>query len=151
MGESLFPIDMPVAEVEPVADAGQVSFGRSWRFDFAAGDFVLTPSGAVAGADYFDAWLQWCRKALVTERYRYLAYTRAYGQEFEDLIVRHLSRAANESEIRRMVTECLMLDPRTAAVENFTFEWDGDVCYFTCEISNVRGETGTVSSEVVIV
>lgn len=151
MGESLFPTDMPVAEVETAAVAEDVSFGRSWQFDFSIGEFVLMPAGGVATADYFDAWLQWCKKALMTERYRYLAYTRAYGQEFAALISRHLTRAGNESEIKRIVAECLTVDPRTAAVENFTFDWDGDVCMFTCEISNVRGETGTVSSEVVIV
>ena len=150
MTESLFPTDMPVAEIEAAAVAEQLAFGRSWRFDFSIGEFVLTPAGKVAEAEYFEAWLQWCLKALRTERYRYLAYTRAYGQEMDSLIGRHLTRAANESEIRRMVTECLTVDPRTAAVGNFVFDWDGDICTFTCEISNVRGEVGKVSSEVVI-
>ncbi|HOV80184.1 MAG TPA: DUF2634 domain-containing protein, partial [Bacillota bacterium] len=128
----------------------QVKFGRSWRFDFDAGEFVMTPTGRVAEIRDTDAWLEWCKKALQTARYRYLVYSRNYGQEFDDLIGRHLTRAGNESEIKRIVTECLMVDPRTAAVENFTFRWEGDQCYFTCEVSNVRGETGTVSGSVVI-
>lgn len=128
----------------------QVPFGRSWRFDFEAGEFVITPTGGVAQSRDIDAWLEWCRKALRTPRYRYLAYGRSYGQEFGDLIARHLSRAGNEAEIRRMVTECLMVDPRTASVSNFEFDWRGDSVFFTCEVRNVRGETATLTASVVI-
>ncbi|NPV52224.1 MAG: DUF2634 domain-containing protein [Firmicutes bacterium] len=149
MPEQLFPVDEP--EIEPAGtEERQVSFGRSWRFDFDKGEFVLTPTGRVAESEGADAWLEWCQKALMTARYRYMVYSRSYGQEFEELIGRHLTREANESEIRRIATECLMVDPRTASVGNFTFQWDGDTVYFTCEVSNVRGETGTVSGMVVI-
>lgn len=148
---NLFPTEEVTATPEVTEiPANQVQFGRSWKFDFEAGEFVLTPTGKVQETEDVDAWLEWCKKALQTARYRYLAYSRNYGQEFEDLIGRHLTRAGNESEIKRIVTECLMVDPRTAAVENFTFTWEGDQCYFTCEVSNVRGETGTVSGSVVI-
>lgn len=128
----------------------QVQFGKSWRFDFDRGEFVLTPTGKVAEAQGASGWLEWCRKALMTARYRYLAYSRRYGQEFEDLIGRHLGCEANESEIKRMVTECLMLDPRTASISNFSFEWAGDEVYFTCEVANVLGDTTSLSGSVVI-
>ncbi len=145
----LFPASDPVPVVAPLENR-QVQFGKSWRFDFAQGDFVLTPAGRVAQVEGVDGWLDWCKKALMTTRYRHLVYSRQYGQEFEDLIGRHLSREANESEIKRMVTECLMLDPRTAAVSNITFEWAGDEVYFTCELLSVRDETATLSGSVVI-
>ena len=48
------------------ADSEEVRFGRSWRFDYDAGDFVLTPSGKVAAADAHEAWVQWCIKAVKT-------------------------------------------------------------------------------------
>ena len=142
---NLFPeIENPPVEEEFQETEDQIHFGRSWRFDYDAGDFVLTPTGKVADVQEVDAWLEWCKKAIRTERYKYLVYSRSYGQEFEDLIARHLPRAANESEIIRIVTETLMVDPRTASVGNFTFRWEGDQCFFTCEVTNVRGQTGTV-------
>lgn len=148
---NLYPTEEVTATSEVTeVSASEVQFGRSWKFDFDAGEFVLTPTGKVQETEDVDAWLEWCQKALQTARYRYLAYGRNYGQEFDDLIGRHLTRAGNESEIKRIVTECLMVDPRTASVENFTFTWEGDVVKFTCEVSNVRGETGTISGEVVI-
>lgn len=148
---NLFPVKdvTPLPELN-VTPANHIQFGRSWRFDFDNGDFVLTPTGKVAEIQGVDAWLEWCKKALMTARYRFLVYSRNYGQEFDDLISRHLNRAGNESEIKRIATECLMADPRTAAVDNFTFRWDGDQCFFTCKVSNVRGENGNLNGNVVI-
>lgn len=128
---------------------GTVSFGRSWRFDFGLGEFVMTPTGKIAVAADTDAWVEWCRKALQTERYRCMAYSRNYGQEFDGLIGSGLSRSAVESEIRRLTRETLMSDPRTARVDDFSFRWEEDRCYYTCTISNVRDETGSITGSVV--
>ncbi|MBE3576872.1 MAG: DUF2634 domain-containing protein [Limnochordales bacterium] len=146
---NLFPTEPPSLQPAPPVSK-IVPFGRSWRFDFAKGEFVLTPTGRVAESHGADAWLEWCQKALLTERYRYLAYSDQYGQEYEDLMARHLTRAANESEIQRITRETLMVDPRTASVDHFVFEWDGDTVRFTCEVTNVRGEKGVVTGMVVI-
>lgn len=149
---NLFPeIEALAAQDETTMDEGNVTvpFGRSWRFDFAVGEFVLTPTGKIAETEGTDAWAEWCRKALHTERYRYLAYSRDYGQEFEGLIGSGLSRSAVESEIRRIAAETLMYDPRTAGVEQFGFAWEADTCQFTCTIANVRDETGTITGSVV--
>lgn len=139
----------PSAEL-PETKVSQVEFGKSWRFDFKTGEFVLSPTGKVAESEGVDAWIEWCKKTLMTERYRWLVYSRNYGQEFEALIRRNLNRAGNESEIKRITTECLMVDPRTKSVDNFQFAWDEDKCYFTCVITSVRGETGTLNGSVVI-
>ncbi|CAI6068948.1 DUF2634 domain-containing protein [Cohnella sp. JJ-181] len=148
---NLFPAATIAAEV--LADgpeASGASFGRSWRFDFDAGEFVLTPTGKIAGAaEDAEAWLEWCRKALATERYRHLVYSRLYGQEFESLIGLGLSRAAVESEIARIASETLLADPRTARVEGFTFAWQGDTCSFACSVTSVRDEAGTIEGSVV--
>lgn len=146
---NLFPLD-DTATIETAETANKASFGKSWRFDFEKGEFALTPAGKVAETSDIEAWLEWCQKALITARYRYLVYSRSYGQEFGDLISRHLSRSANESEIKRIATEALMVDPRTASVNNFKFTWEGDTVYFTCEVTNIRSESGTISGQVVI-
>jgi hypothetical protein len=146
---NLFPLDEDTS-TETAETASKVSFGKSWRFDFENGEFVLTPAGKVTETSDVEAWLEWCKKALITARYRYLVYSRNYGQEFDDLISRHLSRSANESEIKRIATEALMVDPRTASVNNFKFTWEGDTVYFTCDATNTRSETGTINGQVVI-
>lgn len=126
----------------------EVAFGRSWRFDFDVGDFVMTPTRKVAVADETAAWVMWCQKAIRTPRYRHLIYSRGHGEELEDLIGKGYSRAVLESEIQRMVTEALMVDPRTASVGDYTFSWREDACYFTCRISNVREEEAVLEGSV---
>lgn len=144
---NLFPIEPVVEEQAIEAETG--FFGRSWAFDFEAGEFALTPTGKVAETRDTDAWVQWCRKALQTERYRHVVYSRDYGQEFADLIGLGLTRSAMESEIARIATETLSVDPRTAAVGPFVFEWEGDVCRFECRIANRRDEETTIQGSVV--
>lgn len=147
---NLFPTEGSAAVLpETQNKASQVKFGRSWRFDFEAGDFITSPTGKTMVATEEDAWLEWCQKAILTERYKYLIYSRQYGQEFADLIRRNLPRAANESEIKRIVTEALKVDQRTASVDNFTFTWDGDQCFFTCLVTSIRGTSGQLTGKVV--
>ncbi|SCW43968.1 Protein of unknown function [Paenibacillus tianmuensis] len=145
---SLFPSSPILPEASEFA-VRTIGFGRSWKFDYAVGEFVTTPTGKVAESRGVEAWLEWCNKALSTARYRYLAYTRNYGQEFDDLIAKGLNRSGNESEIKRIATECLTVDPRTASVSNFQFDWQGETCMFTCEVRNIHGTTGTLTGSVV--
>ena len=144
----MFPIQQQT--VEPTEEsAEQVFFGRSWRFDFEAGEFVTTPAGSVASSEGKDAWVEWCKKALMTERYRHLVYSRDYGQEFSELIRSGLPRSAIEMEIQRIATETLMSDPRTAGVDGFTYEWSGESCYFSCNVTNVHEETVEIEGRAV--
>lgn len=134
----------PLSEVQDES----VRFGRSWRFDFDAGEFVMTPTRKIAGAQGTEAWILWCQKAIRTPRYRHLIYSRDYGQEFEELIGRGYSRAVQESEIQRIARETLMVDPRTASVEDFVFEWQGEQCSFTCRVMNIHDEELTLEGSV---
>ncbi|MEK3827404.1 contractile injection system sheath initiator [Paenibacillus sp. FSL K6-1558] len=149
---SLFPeTGMVWGDEEDLSGAAseEVRFGRSWRYDYDAGDFVLTPSGKVATADAHEAWVQWCIKAVKTPRYRHVIYSRDYGSELEDLIGQGDSRGVMESEIARMVTETLLADPRTDAVGQFTFDWDREQCGFTCRVMSVQDEMFILESEVI--
>ncbi|BFH66260.1 hypothetical protein J27TS7_11060 [Paenibacillus dendritiformis] len=147
---NLFPVDIENDWTEETEEATEpdVAFGRSWRFDFEKGDFVMTPTRKVAAANETEAWIMWCEKAIRTPRYRHLIYSREHGEEFDSLIGKGYSRAVIESEIQRIVTETLMVDPRTASVDGFTFSWSGDGCHFSCRIQNVREETEAIEGRV---
>ncbi|WP_256758702.1 DUF2634 domain-containing protein [Cohnella sp. WQ 127256] len=145
---NLFPVgELPEEQNDDRSE--NIAFGRSWRFDYEAGEFVVTPSGKVASFEGTNAWMEWCKKALQTERYRHLIYSRSYGQEFNELIRSGLPRAAIEMEIQRITTETLEMDPRTASVDSFTYKWLNDSCYFTCIISNIHEETIELQGRVV--
>ena len=73
-----------------------------------------------------------------------------YGSELQTLIGKSYPHEYAESEIKRMVKECLMADSRTAAVDSFQFEWIEDGVMFTCRIENVRGESKHIAGKVVL-
>lgn len=146
---NLFPLGNTFENKELEIDPTQVHFGRSWRFDYRLGEFVMTPTGKVAESEHTDAWLEWCKKAVATNRYTYLAYSRNYGQEYETLIGQSMPKGAVESEIKRLTTECLMADPRTQSVGDFSFKWDADRVVFTCTVKNMRDDSGIIQGSVV--
>ncbi|MEK5405395.1 DUF2634 domain-containing protein [Paenibacillus sp. FSL W8-0439] len=132
-----------------VLEDNRAVFGRSWRFDFEAGEFVMSPSRKIVTTGEKEAWVQWCEKAIRTPRYRHVIYSPDYGSELEELIGSSYGHGVQESEIKRMVTEALLADARTASVDQFTFRWEGEACYFSCQITNVRDETEIVESVVI--
>ncbi|MEC0369418.1 DUF2634 domain-containing protein [Paenibacillus chibensis] len=149
---NLFPVSeedtwTDVTEPEGL-EIGHAVFGRSWRFDFEAGEFVMSPTRKMALVDEKEAWVLWCEKAIRTPRYRHVTYSRDYGSELEDLIGSG-SRALQESEIRRMVSETLLADARTQSVDRFVFDWEGEACRFSCRITNIRDEAETLESVVI--
>jgi len=146
----LFPTEATaVSNQEP--STSTIYYGKSPVFDYEAGEFLTTPTGKIYLADGTQAWVEHCKKALTTERFKYIVYSGNFGHELEDLIAIPLSQAAFESEVKRMVTEALMVDARTAIVADFTFEWGPDALRYSCIVTNTRGETAALSESVVVV
>jgi len=149
MASNLFPTEIIQAEEENTS--GEViTFGKNPKFDFDKGEFVITPTGQISVAEGVEGWVEWCKKTINTQRYLHPIYPRSHGNETQSLIGRSLSKAAKESELRRMITECLMEDPRTQDVRDFSFIWKEDQCFFTCRVINVRDEPETLNGSVVI-
>lgn len=141
----------PTEKIEIIPEPGEqpVKFGRSWKFDFDSGEFLVTPTGHIAPANALEAFTEWCQKALLTPRYHYPIYGRGYGHEFGDLIGSSYPRPVAESEMKRIVTSTLMVDPRTGSVDNFVFSWEGDTLFFTCVVTTINSDQITVSAKVV--
>jgi len=149
MASNLFPTE-PIQTQEENVSGEVITFGKNPRFDFDKGEFVITPTGGISITEGVNGWVEWCKKAINTQRYLHPVYPRSYGNEAQSLIGRSLSKAAKESELRRMITECLMEDPRTQDVRDFTFTWQGDQCFFTCRVISIRSEVETLNGSVVI-
>lgn len=93
---------------------------------------------AVIG-DEKDAYRFWATKCLLTERYKYLAYSSDLGVEIESIIRSGYPREVAESEIKRTITEALLVDPRTVSVDSFTFDWQGDAVTMSFRVESVYG------------
>ena len=122
---SLYPaFDMPELIEQQQAEPAP-RYGKSWLFDFKKGDFVLDGAGRVVEADGHTAWVQWCIKTILTQRFAYVIYSSDYGTELEEA-QKQPDRKAVEIELERAITEALLVDPRTEMVKDFVFEWEGD-------------------------
>lgn len=148
---NLYPISsLPNPQIQEV-DSVQSKFGRNVEYDYTNREFVVSPLGRQYLLNEVDSWVEWCVKALSTPRYKHmLVYSGNYGSELHTLIGKCYPHPVAESQIRRMVKECLLADKRTATVEKFTFEWIDDGIIFTCEISNIHGDSRYVGGKVVV-
>src|SRR5690606_16141644 len=93
--------------------------------------------------DGHTAWVQWCVKAVMTERFSYLAYSGNYGAEIDEAL-KQPTRAAIETEVERTITEALLADPRTYTVRDFSFEWRGDEMYVSFTVIPVVGDAARI-------
>ena len=57
-------------------DAG---YKPSIFFDFDTGDFVTLHDGKLKEASGFEAWVQWCYKTIMTQRYAHEGYSTDIG------------------------------------------------------------------------
>ena len=83
----------------------------------------------------------WCYKMVQTERDSHLAYLEDVsgadlGVEME-AVAQESDHKTVESMIERTMTEALELNPRTEAVGNFKFSWDGDAVHCQFEVLGI--------------
>ncbi|ADQ06519.1 conserved hypothetical protein [Caldicellulosiruptor hydrothermalis 108] len=132
----LYPVfDMPelIEQTESIKQ-----YGKSWLFDFEKGDFFTDSSGRILEADEHQAWVQWCIKTVLTERFAYLIYSTDYGVEIEQAL-KQSDRRTVETELERVITEALLIDERTEVVKDFAFEWQGDSLKVSFTVVSVFG------------
>lgn len=140
---NLYPVfEMPEL-VEQQQTQPEPEYPESYLFDFEKGDFVRDAAGRIAIADGYRAWVQWCVKTVLTERFACLAYSWNYGVEIKQAI-KQLDRALVEMEIERTITEALMADPRTELVRDFVFRWYADELYVSFTVVPVIGEPARI-------
>lgn len=119
----LFP-EFDVPDMDEEEDVAEEGYKRSVFFDVETGDFRMDGAGRMTEASGFEAYMQWCMKVVNTQRYRCLAYPDEIGTELED-DMQEMTQEAVESAVERDITEALMVNPRTAYVRDFAFEWKG--------------------------
>jgi hypothetical protein len=128
----MFPFEQDeelIAEVseEPAAPV-------EWGVSFETGK----PTGAlVRGAEAVKVWAWY---ALQIPRYRYAMYTWDYGTETEELIGSTASPEYINSEVKRMVEECLLVNPFITGIEDFKGEITEDVLTISMRLITPFGE-----------
>ena len=88
--------------------------------------------------DGLEALKQAIYKILSTEQYEYPVYSFRYGIAWKELIGEE--RSYVRAGMRRMIEEALLPDDRIREVDGFQFEFSGDTCRCTFDVSSIYGE-----------
>ena len=108
------PADSPAA-------ANSLPLFKEYAYDFA-NNCLLLKDGQTYLVDGNEALRIWIFKALSCERFRYTAYDAAFGSEIDTLPGLALNQAVLQAEIKRFITEALMVNPYIVKLDNFKFE-----------------------------
>lgn len=116
---SVFPFITPPEDSQRAA--GSLPMFREYAYDFA-NNCLLLKDGHTYLVEGNEALRIWIFKALATERFRYTAYDAAFGSEINALPGQVLNQAVLQAEIKRFITEALMVNPYIVKLDNFQFE-----------------------------
>lgn len=89
--------------------------------------------------DELEALRQSIYKELATEQYEYPIYSFSYGIAWKQLIGEDAPYV--RAETKRMIQEALLKDDRILDVDGFEFEFSGDTCDCSFQVSSIYGET----------
>lgn len=99
--------------------------------------------------DGYDAIIQAVRKILYTERYAYVIYSSQYGVELDRLVGQEYDFIV--SDIKRTLTEALLMDNRIISLENFEMKKTGlDTMEVNFLVNSIEGEIN-FSTEVKLI
>lgn len=139
--ESIFPfMDFPEEFFEVVETTGPT---KEWAWDFERDEFKLK-DGKPYTVEGKEAVKIWAYKALTTQRYRYQAYTWNYGSELEELIGKGYSKGYIDSEVKRMLEDCLLMNDNITAVTNLKIEFSDNLLTVDCELETPYGEVSVI-------
>jgi hypothetical protein len=138
---SIFPqISIPTNTlIQSTQQTTTLPLYKEYAWDFTKNDFLLK-DGKFQIVTGLEALKVWINKALLTARYRYLAYSWNYGNELDNLVGQGLSSNATQSEAQRYVEECLSVNPYIQGITSFSITLDGSKISMGLTVLTVYGE-----------
>lgn len=118
---SIFPFIDASGIVEDTG-SGNLPMFREYAYDFNKNELLLDKNGCTYLVEGNAALRIWIFKALTTARFRYTAYSTAFGEEYEDQLIGHsLDGEVVRLEMERFIIEALMVNPYIKRLDNFEF------------------------------
>lgn len=107
---------------------------KEYEIDFTTGQLT----GNLA--EGLEAIKIWSYLALNTARYRHEIYSWDYGCEIEDMIGQSLTKEYLDTEIPRVIEECLLINPHIKSVNNIDLSLSDDKLSGSLTINTDYGE-----------
>ena len=113
---------------------------QEYAWDFVHDKFLYDGNGKHILATGAEAVEMWVYKALKTERYQHLAYSWQYGIEVRQFIGLVMSVGDRYAELKRVIVECLMINPYITSIDSVDFSNDGASVSCSISMTTVYGE-----------
>ena len=101
--------EYPFASVQTTPTETELPLFKEYAWNFETDHFIYDEYGNHILLEGNDALKVWCYKALKTERFMYLAYSKQFGIELYPFMAKIMGVLERKSELRRMITEALMV------------------------------------------
>lgn len=132
--------EYPFTGTEQTNRSTDLPMFREYAWDFEHDVFLYDEAGKHIMVEGNEAVKVWIYKALKTERYAYLAYSWQYGIELMPFIGKVMSVQERYSELKRVIVECLMVNPYIQSIDSITFSSKGTRVTCDVTLTTVYGE-----------
>ena len=124
---------------------------QTFRFDFMKNEFVTDMMGRVAlTKNDRDLLEETIEKILHDERYKYLAYSAAHGNEVGHILSLDLPQDILFSELKRVYCEALIYHPLIQDVRGFSANQQGDKLFVEFTVVGVNNVEIPIRREVTV-
>ena len=114
--------EYPFANTTNASSSTELPLFKEWAWNFEEDHFIYYENGKHILLEGNEAIKVWCYKALKTERFMYLAYTHGFGIELYPFMAKVMGIMQRKSELKRIVTEALMVNPYIVSVDSISFD-----------------------------
>lgn len=133
---SIFPFTIQKTEVK--SEKEELPLLKELAYDFE-NNRLLRKNGKTYLVEKDEALKIWIYKALRTKRFVYPAYSHAYGNETENVIGEINHPEVVDSEVKRYITEALMVSPYIQELKDFSFEHESSSVHVHFMVISVYG------------
>ena len=138
--------EFPFVGSTTIIESDDLPVLKEYAWDFETDKFIYDNNGNHVIVEKNEALKVWIYKALKTERFDYMAYSWQYGIELKPFIGKVMSVQERFSELKRVITECLMVNPYIVSLDSFSFEEEkhGETVHLTIRLTSIYGEVSLV-------
>lgn len=106
----------------------------AWDFD---NDDLVVEDGELVVLEENEALRVWIYKALKTPKYRYVAYSFYYGNEFDSLIRQNYDKDLVSIELKSLIEKCLLVNEYITSIDSVELEFDDGKVTGTINLTTV--------------
>lgn len=118
---SIFPFINTKLDTDQIT-TNDLPLFKEFAYDFQNNCLLRKADGAPYLVEKNEALKIWIYKALLTERFQYVAYDTDFGSEINTLVGQNYNTDITNSELKRMIIETLMCNPYLTELKNWNFE-----------------------------